>query len=67
MWKDYVARNELEIDDQFEITALLGNDFEPDEETEIVEVEQFVASADSVATFRASLMSTFFRNLFRNV
>ena len=67
MWKDSVARTELEIDDQFEITALLGNDFEPDEETEIVEVQEFPASVDSIATFRVSLMSTFFRNLFRNV
>lgn len=60
-------RSELELDDQFEITALLGNDFEPDEETEIVEMEEFRPSMDSMGTFRVSLMSTFFRNLFRNV
>ncbi|MAY81806.1 MAG: hypothetical protein CL930_13635 [Deltaproteobacteria bacterium] len=60
------AELELEMDDQFEITALLGLEFEPDEETEIIPMPRCDTDPGATSTFRTTLMSSFFRNLFRN-
>lgn len=66
MLEESVLGAELEMDDQFEITALLGLDGDPDEETEIIPLPRCDTDPESASTFREALVSSLFRNLFRS-
>ena len=56
-----ILGTELDIEDQFEITALNLPDLEEDEETEIIEADS--SHPPTGTSFRFPFMSFLFRNL----
>ena len=58
-----ILGTEIEFDDQFEVTALVFAEYEEDEVTEIIDMEQSMSNGDSSASSRVSFMSSLFRNL----